>query len=142
MNVMNLLEDLSCTFHHLGIACRDLDAETAPWLALGYHAEGPDFEDPIQKVRGRFLLGAGPRLELLAALTTESPIDGMLKRGTKIYHQAFVTTRFDEAVTALRASDGKLVAGPVAAEAFERRRIAFIALPNMNVIELIEGRGL
>lgn len=60
-----MLAALGCTFHHVGVACRDLDAEAGPWLSIGYAAEGVDFEDQIQQVRGRFLVGVGPRLRTL-----------------------------------------------------------------------------
>jgi len=49
-------------FHHLGVACRNLDVEEAVWVPLGYTREGDDFEDPRQQIRGRFLTGPGPRL--------------------------------------------------------------------------------
>lgn len=137
-----MLQALKCTFHHLGVACRNLDQEFEVWKALGYEAEGPDFEDPVQRVRGRFLTGPGPRLELLVALTPDSPVEAMVRRGIKFYHQAFETSAFDEAVAALKQANYKLATGPVPAVAFEERRIAFFFLPQLNLIELIEGRQI
>ena len=63
----------------------------------------------------------------------------MLARGVKIYHTAYETPDFDGALQALRARRCKLTVGPVPAIAFGGRRIAFLLLPNMNLIELIEA---
>jgi methylmalonyl-CoA/ethylmalonyl-CoA epimerase len=133
------LEALPLTFHHLGVACRSLDTEAAAWTALGYVAEGPDFTDPIQQVSGRFLVGQGPRLELLVAAGPDSPIPAMLARGVKIYHQAYETPDFDGVLAALRARRWKVTVGPVPAIAFGGRRIAFLMNASMNLVEIIEA---
>jgi methylmalonyl-CoA/ethylmalonyl-CoA epimerase len=33
-------------FHHLGVACRDLDLEERAWTPMGYQRERADFRDP------------------------------------------------------------------------------------------------
>lgn len=135
-----MLRKLGCKFHHLGVACLDLDKEAKPWIAVGYRPEGPDFEDPTQQVRGRFLAGVEPRLELLIATTPTSPVTGALARGAKFYHQAYTTPRFEETIAGLRGLGCKLVVGPVPAVAFGGRRIAFLMTANVSLIELIEQR--
>jgi methylmalonyl-CoA/ethylmalonyl-CoA epimerase len=134
-----MLAELECQFHHLGVACRTIEREAQIWSSLGYEREGDDFEDPIQKVRGRFIVGPGPRLELLTPTAPDSPVAGVLERGVKIYHQAFVTPRFDATVAALIDSGNRVTAGPSPAIAFGGRRIAFFLMPNMNLIEIIEA---
>ena len=53
--------DLSqLSFHHIGVACKDLQVETEKLNILGYEREGDDFIDPIQGVKGRFLSGQVP----------------------------------------------------------------------------------
>ena len=136
-----MFESLGCSFHHLGIACRHIDAEARHWFDLDYRAEGDLFEDPVQQIRGLFVIGPGPRLELLSALTSTSPIVGLVHRGTKIYHQAFETSRFDNALAAMREKGSKTMMGRSPAVAFNMRRIAFLLMPNMNMIELIEGEA-
>lgn len=126
-------------FHHLGLACRSVDAELRVWLALGYEIEGEPFEDPIQKIRGVFVVGGGPRLELLEPMGPGSPLEGFLARGVKLYHQAFEAAVFDTALSSLSEVGGKLVAGPAPAVAFGGRRIAFVMLPGMNLVEIIEA---
>ena len=126
-------------FHHLGVACRDLDREFAGWERLGYRVEGEDFDDPIQKVRGRFIVGLGPRLELLTPAGPGSPVDGVLDRGGKIYHQGFEAFRFEAALERLQAGGARLVAPPAPAVAFGGRRIAFLMTNTLNLIEIIEA---
>lgn len=134
-----MLNDLGCHFHHIGIACRKLDTEQAYWSVLGYTLESPEFEDPVQKVRGRFLTGPGPRLELLAPTAEDSPVQGVLQRRTKMYHQAFETREFDRALAALEDTGARRTAEPAAAIAFGGRRIVFLMLPNGNLLEIIEA---
>lgn len=127
-------------FHHLGVACRDLDREAAGYAPLGYRAEGPDFEDPIQGVRGRFLVGGGPRLELLVDLAEHRTIAPFLEAGVKVYHQAFEAPDFDRAWALLTGEHRARVArGPAPAVAFGGRRVAFAFLRNRALVELIEG---
>ncbi|WP_411287936.1 VOC family protein [Phenylobacterium sp.] len=134
-----MLDSLHARFHHLGVACRDLDRERAGWLALGYQEEGAVFLDPRQKIRGQFLTGPGPRIELVTPHGDGSPVDGYLARGTKIYHQAYECPDLEAALAILSAAGAKITAAPAPAVAFEGRDIAFVMLPNLNLIELIEA---
>ena len=134
-----MLDPAHFRFHHLGVACRNLDRELAGWLALGYVVEGPGFVDPVQKIRGQFIVGAGPRLELLAPAEAGSPIEGFLDRGTKIYHQAFEARHFEDGLRSLQNAGARLTSGPVPAVAFGGRRIAFLMTPTLNLIEIIEA---
>jgi methylmalonyl-CoA/ethylmalonyl-CoA epimerase len=125
-------------FHHLGVACRNLDAEARALGLLGYEQEGVEFVDPLQGIRGRFLVGPGPRLEILVAVEGSQVLAPWLKAGVKIYHQAFEAQDFDAAITRLVDRRGKLITGPVPAVAFGGRRICFLMMPNLMLIELIE----
>ncbi|MFN3431705.1 MAG: VOC family protein [Candidatus Sericytochromatia bacterium] len=132
-----MTDDLA--FHHMGLACRDLDTEIAAWAILGYRLEGSPFEDPIQRVRGCFVVGAGPRLELLMPLDDTSPVMPWLAKGVKFYHQAFETVDIRRALDTLKARRGKVVVPPTPAVAFQGREIAFVLFPNMMLIELIQA---
>jgi len=46
------------TFHHIGVACPNLEREVRALEALGYAGESAHFADPLQKVRGCFVTGA------------------------------------------------------------------------------------
>ena len=103
--------DSELVFHHIGIACRDIDKTREFYLGLGYTAS-PVVDDPLQHVRICFLDKEGaPRLELL------QPLDD----------QSLRTKRF------------LLVSGPVPACALGDRRIAFLYNKNNGLIELVEN---
>lgn len=125
-------------FHHVGVACESLDAETRRFAELGYRIEGRDFSDPLQGVVGRFLIGGGPRLELLHSTLTKGVLDPWLRSNVKFYHLAYETAAFAEELGRLRAGGAKAVVNAVPAVAFNGRNIAFLLLPNMALVELIE----
>lgn len=129
------------SFHHIGVACLNLDREAERFAVLGYRAEAPDFEDPIQGVRGRFLVGAGPRMELLVSTKPGGVLAPWLKTGQKMYHLAYEVDDIEHARAQLLASGAKTTVEPVPAVAFGGRKISFLLLPNLLLVELIEMRG-
>ena len=129
---------MNLSFHHVGVACRDLDSEERRFAALGYAVERADFADPAQGVTGRFLVGGGPRMELLSSLDGNGVLSPWMKTGVKLYHLAYEVPDLDEAVAFLRKEGAKVVVPQVPAVAFDARRITFLMLPNMLMAELIE----
>ncbi len=125
-------------FHHIGVACRSFLSEQPRFEALGYRQEGADAFDPIQNVQVRFLVGGGPRVELVCGDGHQGPLAAWLKSGAKMYHLAYVVDRMPEAVAFLSGQGAKLIVPPVPAAAFDGRKIAFVMLPNMLLVELIE----
>jgi methylmalonyl-CoA/ethylmalonyl-CoA epimerase len=126
-------------FHHVGVACTAIEDEAERFRPLGYRIDGAAFEDPVQGVRGMFLMGQSPRLELLQPL---AGADGgvlapWLARGAKLYHLAYVADDLSVAIDRFRAQDAKLVVPPVPAVAFDGREIAFLMLRNGVLVELI-----
>lgn len=126
-------------FHHVGIACQDLARECRAMALLGYAPEGAEFVDPIQGIRGLFLAGPGPRLELVSPLAPGGVLQTWLDRGAKMYHLAFEVPDMQFELDRLVENRGKVMVGPVPAVAFGGRNIAFIMLPNMMLAELIEA---
>ena len=125
-------------FHHAGVACRNLDREQRVWEAVGYRPEGPDFTDPLQGVRGRFLVGDGPRLELLEPLPGADTLDPWIKGGSRMYHQAYETADLQAGIEQL---GGRVVRPPTPAVAFGGREVCFVAMPSLMLIELIQSAG-
>ena len=124
-------------FHHLGVACADIEVETLAYRALGYAPEGEDFADPLQGIRGRFLLGGGPRLELLISLPGRDVLSPWTSRGVRIYHMAYETSTMTEDIERLKRERGRVVSPPTPAVAFSGRPVTFIVLPTLQLIELI-----
>jgi methylmalonyl-CoA/ethylmalonyl-CoA epimerase len=125
-------------FHHIGVASQDLARDRRALEAMGYEPEGPEFLDPIQGIRGQFLRGPGPRLELVSPVAPGGVLQPWLERGAKMYHLAFAVERLEVEVERLEQARGRLVAGPVPAVGFQGRAIAFVMLPNLMLVELIQ----
>ena len=126
-------------FHHIGVACRDLAGEAQSYAALGYAPEGASFEDPVQRIRGQFLVAEGqPRLELLVNAGDSGPLDPWLEKGIKLYHFAYEVSDLEAAIDELRGHRGRVVIPPVPAVAFDMRRIAFLMQANGALTEFIE----
>ena len=124
-------------FHHVGVVSSNIARETEQLALLGYRPEGEEFVDPVQGVRGLFLAGQSPRLELLSPMATQGVLEPWIKSNTKLYHLAYQTLDLSQAMAELRQCGAKVVVGPVSAVAFGGRQIAFVMLPNMLLIELI-----
>lgn len=131
-------------FHHLGVACRHIDAEARSVALLGYRPEAGEhgeFEDPLQGVRGRFMVGPGPRLELLEPLAGSTVLDLWLKAGVRIYHQAYEVADLDAEAARLTGAGARMMSPPQPAVAFSGRRVCFVMLRTMLLVELIEGNS-
>lgn len=127
-------------FHHIGLACRDIDGEVDHLRALGYEPVGAAFRDPVQGVSGLFLEGLGPRIELLAPLEGSSVLEPWLAGRARMYHLAYEVDELEQAVEAVARSGARTLGAPVPAVAFDGRRTCFLMLRNLFLAELIETR--
>jgi methylmalonyl-CoA/ethylmalonyl-CoA epimerase len=125
-------------FHHIGYATLSLQKERQNFGLLGYESEGSEFIDPIQGVTGIFLIGSGPRIELLANLPGRSTLTPWLRGSAKMYHMAWQVDDLDYTIKLAKSSGAKLAAKPAPAVAFGGRRICFIMLRNGLLAEFIE----
>ena len=126
-------------FHHIGVACRDIEKEMRSFAIVGYKLEGERFSDPLQKIHGCFLVGPGPRIELLAPMDDTSPVMPWLQKGVKMYHQAYEVDSIEEAAAALCAERAVIISPAKPAVAFGGRKISFLMFPNLLLVELIES---
>lgn len=125
-------------FHHIGVATRGIEKELPEFERLGYTALSSVFSDKTMRIRGLMLAAPGqPTLELLENMDEGGPLDVPLKRGIKFYHFAYEAEDIEKTVRDL-LEDGraKLVYPVSGAEYF--RRVCFLMLPNMALIELVE----
>jgi methylmalonyl-CoA/ethylmalonyl-CoA epimerase len=126
-------------FHHLGIATKSLGDDARAYSRLGYAPEGSEFADEWQGVRGLFLNGGGPRLELLEPLAGSDTLTPILNRGVKCYHHAYEVSDMEASLSALEESRARVIRPAAPAVAFEGRRVVFLMLPNMWMVELIDA---
>lgn len=124
---------------HLGIATPDLDQGSAPYLALGLCAEGPDEEVAHQGVRVRAFRAGDTLIELLAPTRAESPVATFLeRRGPGLHHTAYRVSSLDAEVARLSALGAPFL-GPAAAGR-AGTRVAFLhpRWGGGTLIELVE----
>lgn len=129
------------SFHHIGIACHDIEKSKAFYLDQGYVAATTVY-DPLQRVYVCFLEKPGaPRLELLQPEGEDSPVARTLKTaGVTPYHLCYEVEDLDDAIARLRISRRfLLVNGPVPACAMGDRRVAFMFQKHTGLIELVEA---
>lgn len=125
-------------FHHIGVACESFECEQDKFAALGYRQESPDVHDPVQRVYVRFLIGGGPRMELIRGDGQAGPLTAWLKSGVKMYHLAYAVKDMAASMAFLKSQGARVVVDPVPAMAFGGRQISFLMLPNLLLVELIE----
>jgi len=131
----------SFEFHHIGVAARSIEKELPLYTLLGYEKENSAFEDDVQGIRGQFMTAKNqPRVELLENLTGRHILDKPLERGQKIYHTAYCVGDIEKAVEILTRNRAKLIS-PLKPSAYFGKRICFLMLPNLSLIELVESAG-
>ena len=124
-------------FHHIGVACRDLEREEAAYTALGYRRESGEFDDPGHGIRGVFLEGVGPRLELVMDRPGSSVLEPWLRRRSTVYHFGYEVDDLGRAIAESVTVNAKLLVPPRPAVAFDGRSVAFVILRNAMLLELI-----
>jgi len=126
-------------FHHVGLACESIAVEQTAHRLLGYADEGEVFVDPLQRIRGCFMVHGGMRIELLEPAGEGSPVRSFLNRGIRMYHQAFETADINKSIDELRKAGAVLAVKPTPAVAFAGRPIAFLLLRTKMLVELIQS---
>jgi len=125
---------------HIALAVIDLDAATLDWERFGGQREGDDETVVGQGVTVRTMLVAGVTLELLSALTPDSPVGRFLaRRGAGLHHVALRVHDLTADLARLAAADVALIDRvPRAGRAGSR--VAFLHPSSMGgvLVELVE----
>ena len=87
---------------------------------------------------GFFLVGGGPRIELLESLPGSKTLAPWLASGVRMYHVAYTVPNIGEAVAWARAQRARITVNPVPAVAFQGRLISFSMFRNGLFVEFIE----
>ena len=130
------------TFHHVGVAVRNIQQAVANYQSLfDYKLISGPFDEPIQNVSVCFLSrGEGDTtIELVAPLGPNSPIDRILKKGGGTYHVCYQVPDMNAAIQHLTERGSLLLSGPVPAIAFEMREIAWLMTETELLVELVQA---
>lgn len=125
-------------FHHIGVASREIEKDFSVFSFLGYTRSSDIFEDATQGIRGLFLEAKGqPRLELLSDLDGRETVAPMLSAGNKMYHFAYLVSDIEKALNVFIKAKAKVIS-PLKQSTYFGKRICFLLLPNLYMIELVE----
>jgi methylmalonyl-CoA/ethylmalonyl-CoA epimerase len=133
---------LQMKLHHVGIVTKDIES------TIRRHKDLFDFvpitkivKDPIQKVSVVMLAAPGADrgfIELIAPLSDDSPVSQILKGKSRLYHLCFLVGDIEKAIRNFRSHGAIIISGPVPAELYGGKRIAFAYTPDKYVVELLE----
>lgn len=98
---------------HIGLACGDLDESLAVWRDVMGRSPYKSEEVGTEGVRTHFLDAGSAKIELLEALSSDSPIAGFLdRRGPGVHHLAFEVDDLDEETVRMAALGYRLLGPP------------------------------
>lgn len=127
--------------HHIGVVTGSVKKSGVLYEEqLGMHALGPAVHDPLQRVIVQFwaLESDSTSIELIEPMGEESPVAGFLAKGGGIAHLCYEVDDLERTLEAVLQKGAILISGPVPATAFQLRRIAFVILRGIGVIEFVE----
>ncbi|MFD6889356.1 amino acid adenylation domain-containing protein [Streptomyces sp. NPDC059957] len=128
-------------FDHIGVAVADPQTPADTLAALGY-TPGETVHDPAQRSHLRMLTHpARPSVELVAPVDATSPSHAILERfGERPYHLCYRVPSLDETLAAWRAAGISFdpVGEPAPAVLFGGRRVQFLSVAGVGLIELLE----
>ena len=124
-------------FHHVGIACSDIEAETQKIADLhGIVEKSPIVFDKEQNARLILLtLPDGTHLELISGPQVET----FLKKRITYYHLCFEVADLAAEIERLVTQDALLISPPKPALLFDNREVAFLEV-SYGLIELLSEK--
>jgi methylmalonyl-CoA/ethylmalonyl-CoA epimerase len=135
------LENYGLTFHHLGLAVRDIPAALRVLQGLGYEC-GAEIHDPLQDVRLVWCEhDAMPAVELVAPTENPGPVDNILEHNPEsIYHTCYQAMSIEKSLDAIKKDGIRVlpVAMPKPAVLFDGRKVGFFQLKGFGLIEIVE----
>jgi methylmalonyl-CoA/ethylmalonyl-CoA epimerase len=128
-------------FHHIGVFVQSLELGIEHLgNTIKVDSISERIDDPIIDVAIVFLKDhSGITYELVAPLSNESPVTGVLKRGNGfLNHLAYESDQFDFDVSRLRKNQNVPLGLAKPAEAFNGKRVIFFLNKLNFIIEVIE----
>jgi methylmalonyl-CoA/ethylmalonyl-CoA epimerase len=121
-------------FHHVGIACRDIQEEIRNISAIHQIlAQTPVVVDERQQAELVLLtLSDGTNLELISG----KQVEGLVKKNMTYYHLCFEVDDIHAEIDRLEKENAKLLSPPKPAPLFDNREVAFLHV-SYGIIELL-----
>jgi methylmalonyl-CoA/ethylmalonyl-CoA epimerase len=134
----------SFSIHHIGVTVEDIGRTASLYTnSFGYKLATDIIHDPAQGAYVQFLCLPGDKvyLELVQPDSPGSKLSRALARGGGLNHVCYAVDDIEAAQQGLRKRGFFLIAAPVAAVAFNGRRIAWLRGKDHVIIELVERGG-
>jgi methylmalonyl-CoA/ethylmalonyl-CoA epimerase len=141
---MSFKDDILCRdieFEHIGVAASSIKECLNILGNLFELKEIPEiYEDTLQNIKISFINLAGAKIELIEPLDSnkKSPVDNIIKKNMSYYHLCFRTGCLEKTVSQLLEKGAVEVIKPIPASAFGNRKIAFLYVKHLGLIELVE----
>lgn len=127
------------TIDHIGYAVREITKAERAMEALGFAFE-ETIEDHDRNIAIAFGVMDGYRIELVAPLDGESPVDTYLaKTGPTPYHICYKSTNIEADIERLKTKRFKVSIPLAPAVAFEGKRVVFLYSLSVGMIEIVES---
>ena len=123
-------------FHHVGIACHDIEASEKQLLGLFPNlisSSKPVYDKHQDATLQLFETSPGIYLELVSGKAVEA----MLKKGIETYHTCFEVADITLALERAQREGAILISPPKPAILFDGRKVAFLKT-FLGIIELLE----
>jgi methylmalonyl-CoA/ethylmalonyl-CoA epimerase len=127
--------------HHIGVVTGSIKKSGELYAEqLGMRALGPAVHDPLQRVIVQFWAeeSDSTSIELIEPVGEDSPVAGFLGKGGGFAHLCYEVDDLEKTLETVLQKGAILISGPVPAAAFNLRRIAFVILRGIGVIEFVE----
>ena len=123
---------------HIGYAVNNIDMAKKAFEILGYIFE-PTVEDLERNIYIAFGSLDGYRIELVAPISKESPVDLQLNKiGPTPYHICYISSDIEADIERLKKCRYKVSTPLAPAIAFGNKRVVFMYSLSIGLIEIVE----
>lgn len=121
-------------FHHVGVACKDIQAELQNIRKLHKIIEETPvvFDENQQAELCMITVEDGLNIELVSG----APVENLLKKRISYYHICYEVDDINQSIESLIGNGGMLISPPKDAILFNNRKVAFLML-SYGIVELL-----
>ena len=129
-------------FEHIGVAVSNIKESLSIFNNLFELKKEVSeiYEDTFQNIKISFIDLAGVKIELVEPLDSskKSPVDNIIEKNRSYYHLCFRTGCIEGEILQLVKKGAIVVTEPIPSLAFSNRKIAFLYVEHLGLIELVE----
>ena len=135
------LTEFGLTFHHFGLAVRNIESARKVLEGMGYHC-GEDVYDPLQEVMLVWCEHQTmPAVEIVAPTDNPGPLDSIVAASdAAVYHLCYGAASIEASVAAIGEAGIRIipVVPPKPAVLFGGKHVGFYQVRGFGLIEIVE----